>query len=305
MAYTAMFQRDYGRLADALGRLDVLPLGSGALAGTTFPIDRAQVAAELGFAAVGENSLDGVSDRDYMVESEAAIALIMAHLSLFSEELILWASQQFGYVEMDDAYSTGSSIMPQKKNPDAAELIRGKSGRVFGHLLGTLTMLKGLPLAYNKDLQEDKEAFFDAVETAQKCLLISAPQLAAARFRRERLRQAAALGFSNATDLADYLVGRGLAFRDAHHAVGVLVRQCAAQGRDLADLSLTEMAAALPAAALPAGADAGAALFGAGVYAALKLENAVSARRAYGGTAPERVTEAITRAKVWLTERGG
>ncbi|MDR1192965.1 MAG: argininosuccinate lyase [Peptococcaceae bacterium] len=335
MAYTAMFQRDYGRLADALRRLDVMPLGSGALAGTTFPIDRAQVAAELGFAEVGENSLDGVSDRDYMVELEAAAALIVAHLSRFSEELILWASQQFGFVELDDAYSTGSSIMPQKKNPDAAELIRGKSGRVFGHLLGTLTMLKGLPLAYNKDMQEDKEAFFDTLETVGKCLLVSAPQLATARFRRERMRQAAALGFSNATDLADYLVSRGLAFRDAHHMVGVLVRQCAAQGRDLAELSLAELAAALPAGAAGAEAGAGAgagaeegaapragaaggtgaiagaeaaagaALIGPGVYEALKLENVVKARRAYGGTAPERVAEAIARAKAWLAERDG
>ncbi len=339
MAYAAMFQRDYDRLADALKRLDVMPLGAGALAGTTYPIDRHQVAAELGFAAVGENSLDNVADRDYMVELEADCALIMVHLSRFCEELILWASQQFGFAELDDAYSTGSSIMPQKKNPDAAELMRGKSGRVFGHLMGTLTMLKGLPLAYNKDMQEDKEAFFDTIETVEKSLLLAAPQLATCRFNRQRMRQAAAQGFSNATDLADYLVGRGLAFRDAHHVVGALVGQCMAQGRNLEDLSLAEMAAALPSAvvakatagaavagaakeATQAGADAGdadavqaadsvaaeaetagQAFIGEGVYEALKLETVVNARRSYGGTAPEQVLAAIGRAKAWLAER--
>ncbi|MEL7624065.1 MAG: argininosuccinate lyase [Clostridiales bacterium] len=341
MAYTAMFQRDYDRLADALKRLDVMPLGAGALAGTTYPIDRHQVAAELDFAAVGENSLDNVADRDYMVELEAACALIMVHLSRFCEELILWASQQFGFVELDDAYSTGSSIMPQKKNPDAAELMRGKSGRVFGHLVGTLTMLKGLPLAYNKDMQEDKEAFFDTIETVEKSLLLAAPQLATCRFCRQRMRQAAAQGFSNATDLADYLVGRGLAFRDAHHVVGALVGRCMAEGRNLEDLSLAEMAAALPAAAVAQEAGAGAvgaggpgearadgvegvgtaaataavgadkttaasagqAFIGEGVYEALKLENVVNARRSYGGTAPEQVLAAIGRARSWLAER--
>jgi argininosuccinate lyase len=244
----------------------------------------------------------------------------MVHLSRFCEELILWASQQFGFVELDDAYSTGSSIMPQKKNPDAAELIRGKSGRVFGHLMGTLTMLKGLPLAYNKDMQEDKEAFFDTLETVEKSLLLAAPQLASCRFCRRKMEQAAALGFSNATDLADYLVGRGLAFRDAHHTVGVLVSQCAAQGRGLEELSLAEMAAALPAAAL-AGVEAGAGVgagtatdaagsaaagqvfIGAGVYEALKLANVVNARRSYGGTAPAQVLAAIGRARAWLAER--
>lgn len=303
MAYAAMFQRDAERLADCRRRADVMPLGSGALAGTTYPLDRHFVAAELGFGAVSENSLDGVSDRDFCVEFEAAASLIMVHLSRLCEEVILWASQQFGFVELDDAYSTGSSIMPQKKNPDVAELIRGKSGRVFGHLMGTLTMLKGLPLAYNKDMQEDKEALFDAVETVQKCLLLATPLLATARFRRERMRQAAAQGFSNATDLADYLVGRGLAFRDAHHVVGSLVGKCAAEGRDLEDLSLAEMAGALPEETL-AGKTAGeaAALIGQGVYEALRLENVVAARENYGGTAPGQVKAAVGRARAWLAE---
>ncbi len=303
MAYTAMFQRDVDRLADCRRRTDVLPLGSGALAGTTYPLDRRYVAEELGLSALSENSLDGVSDRDFAVEFEACASLVMVHLSRLCEEVILWASQQFAFVELDDAYSTGSSIMPQKKNPDVAELIRGKSGRVFGHLTGTLTMLKGLPLAYNKDMQEDKEALFDTVETVQKCLLLMTPLLATAKFRRERMRQSAAQGFSNATDLADYLVGRGLAFRDAHHVVGSLVGKCAAEGRSLEDLSLAEMAEALPeeVKAGRSAEDAGA-FIGKEVYDALQLENVVAARNNYGATAPEQVKAAIGRARSWLAQ---
>ncbi len=305
MAYVAMFQRDHGRLEDCLKRADVMPLGSGALAGTTYPLNRHQVAEELGFSAVSENSLDGVSDRDYMVEFLSAASLIMVHLSRLSEEIILWASQEWAFIELDDAYSTGSSIMPQKKNPDVAELIRGKSGRVIGDLMGTLTMLKGLPLAYNKDMQEDKEAFFDAMETVQKCLLVMAPLLGTAAFRRERMRQSAAKGFSNATDLADYLVGRGMAFRDAHHVVGTLVGQCASSGRNLEDLSLGEMAAALPESLKDGfmSAEAAEAYIGASVYDALKLENVVGRRMVYGGTAPAEVRAAAARAEAWLEAR--
>lgn len=306
MAYVAMLQRDYGRLADCLKRADVMPLGSGALAGTTYTLNRQQVAEELGFGAISENSLDGVADRDYMVEFMSGAALIMVHLSRLCEEIILWASQEWAFIELDDAYSTGSSIMPQKKNPDVAELIRGKSGRVIGHLMGTLTMLKGLPLAYNKDMQEDKEALFDTMETLQKCLLLMTPLLATAQFNKNKMRQSAAKGFSNATDLADYLVGRGLAFRDAHHVVGTLVGQCAAGGRGLEDLSLAEMAAALPEsvkeqfAQAPDPQAAAAAYIGEAVYDALQLENVVSRRQVYGGTAPDQVLAAVARAKAWL-----
>ena len=204
MAYFQMFKRDWERLEDCYGRTDVLPLGSGALAGTTFPIDRQMVAEELGFAAISENSLDAVSDRDYVIEFIAAVSLLMMHLSRFCEEIILWSSDEFRFLELDDAYSTGSSIMPQKKNPDVAELIRGKTGRVYGHLMALLTVLKSLPLAYNKDLQEDKEALFDTVDTAKKCLLIFTPMLKSLKVNRDRMLEAARSGFTNATDMADY-----------------------------------------------------------------------------------------------------
>jgi len=293
-----MFKRDCGRLEDCRRRTDVMPLGSGALAGTTFPLNREKVARELGFSAVSENSMDGVSDRDYIIEFLAALSLVMMHLSRLAEEVVLWASQGFGFVELDDAYSTGSSIMPQKKNPDVAELVRGKSGRVYGHLLALLVVMKGLPLAYNKDMQEDKEALFDGVDTVQKCLLVFAPMLATAVFRKEEMRRAAGRGFSNATDLADYLVRKGLSFRDAHRLVGSLVSHCVSCGKSLEDLTPEEMD--------KAGRDLGIeveGLIGADVYDALKLENVVGRRLTYGGTAPVRVREAVERARKWLEEK--
>lgn len=300
MAYVAMFQRDFGRFQDAVKRADAMPLGSGALAGTTYPLDRQMVAKELGFAVVTENSLDGVSDRDYMLEFMSAASILMVHLSRLCEEVILWASQAWAWVELDDAYSTGSSIMPQKKNPDVAELIRGKSGRVFGHLMGTLTMLKGLPLAYNKDMQEDKEAFFDVMETVQKCLLLMTPLIETARFQRERMEEMASMGFSNATDLADYLVVKGLAFRDAHHVVGRLVGQCVKENRQLKDLRIEEMAAALPTSMSFNDLQEAINYIGLDVYKAIDLKAVVERRRVYGGTAPQQVLEAAQRAKAWL-----
>jgi argininosuccinate lyase len=297
MAYFEMFKRDWQRLSDARLRVDVMPLGAGALAGTTFPIDRFQVAGALGFASISENSLDAVSDRDYILEIMAAGAILMTHLSRLSEEIVLWSSQEWGFVQLDDAYSTGSSIMPQKKNPDVAELVRGKSGRVFGGLMGVLTMMKGLPLAYNKDMQEDKEAFFDLADTLEKCLLVMTPLLETARFRTERMAQAAAMGFSNATDLADYLVRKGMAFRDAHYVVGVLVGRCLDKHCGLEDLSLEEMRGALPAEIQHP-----AEMIDTQVYEALRLENVVGRRNVYGGTAPSQVRAAIGRAKTWMRD---
>ena len=224
LAYFQMFRRDFERLADCRRRADYLPLGAGALAGTTFPIDRYFVAMELGFADICANTLDAVSDRDFVVEFISVASLIMVHLSRLSEEIVLWSSNEFGYITLDDGYSTGSSIMPQKKNPDVAELVRGKSGRVFGHLMGALTMLKGLPLAYNKDLQEDKEALFDTVDTIKKSLLVFAPMLATMRVNCERMHERAKGGFINATDAADYLAARGVPFRDAYREVGMRVQ---------------------------------------------------------------------------------
>jgi argininosuccinate lyase len=314
LAYAEMFKRDVGRLADCYKRTDVLPLGAGALAGTTFPLDREMVAQELGFAAVSENSMDSVSDRDYVVEFLGALSLIMLHLSRFCEEIILWGSQEWAFVELDDAYSTGSSIMPQKKNPDVAELIRGKTGRVYGDLVTLLTMLKGLPLAYNKDMQEDKEALFDGVKTVQQCLAIFTPMLATLGFRKARMQEAAQKGFSNATDLADYLVRKGMGFRDAHHVVGRLISYCLVQGKALEELTLEEFRkeSGCPVEVIEANrADKvnegnlpkrGETLFTEDVYEALQLENVVSRRRTYGGTSPEQVGAAIGRLKKYLAK---
>jgi len=292
LAYFEMFFRDWERLRDCIRRADYSPLGAGALAGTTYPLDRHMTAKELGFAGPTENSMDSVADRDYIIEYTAAASLIMMHLSRFCEEIILWASQEWAFIELDDEYSTGSSIMPQKKNPDVAELVRGKTGRVYGHLMGLLTMMKGLPLAYNKDMQEDKEALFDTVDTVQKCLLIFTAMLATTQFRPERMKAAAGRGFSNATDLADYLVTRGMSFRDAHHVVGNLVAACIRKGQTLESLSLEEIrqgcAISEEASQVNIGED---------VYEALRLETVVARRLTYGGTAPERVLEAVERAK--------
>ena len=240
MAYAEMFLRDIGRMQDALKRMDVCPLGSGALAGTTYPLDRDLTAKLLGFSGVSRNSLDGVADRDFCAEIAAAISLAMVHLSRFSEEIILWCSWEFKFIELDDAFSTGSSIMPQKKNPDITELIRGKSGRVFGDLMALLTMMKGLPLAYNKDMQEDKEAVFDAVDTLRLCLTPFIPMLKTMRVLKENMRAAAAKGFINATDCADYLVAsKGLPFRDAYKITGELVALCIERGLTLETLPTT------------------------------------------------------------------
>lgn len=307
LAYAEMFKRDVGRLSDCYKRTDVMPLGAGALAGTTFPLDRELVARELGFAAVSENSMDSVSDRDYVVEFLGAISITMLHLSRFCEEIILWGSQEWAFVELDDAYSTGSSIMPQKKNPDVAELIRGKTGRVYGDLMTLLTMLKGLPLAYNKDMQEDKEALFDGVKTVQQCLSIFIPMLATLRFNGKRMHDAARQGFSNATDLADYLVRKGMGFRDAHHLVGTLINYCIGQGKALENLTLEELCreSRLEQDKEIIQADTagkGEALFTEDVYEALQLENVVSRRCTYGGTSPEQVKAAVGRLKDYLAE---
>ena len=280
LAYDEMFRRDQARLQDALARINVLPLGAAALAGTTFPIDPAYTADLLDFPAVARNSLDAVSDRDFVVEFLAGASLIMVHLSRLAEELILWSSAEFGFVEIADAYCTGSSIMPQKKNPDVPELIRAKSGRVFGHLLGLLTTLKGLPLAYNRDLQEDKEPLFDTVDTVQASVRLMAGVLANLTVRPERLAAALTGGFLTATDMADYLVTRGVPFRTAHAQVGQTVRFAESQGKDLSDLTLAEIQQFAPLAE-------------ADLFKWLTVEQAVARRRSPGGTAPERVSEML------------
>ena len=240
LAYAQMLMRDVGRIEDALRRMNVSPLGSCALAGTTYPTDRRSVAASLGFDGITENSIDGVSDRDFCVELLSAYAMIMMHLSRVSEEIILWSSWEFKFVELDDAYTTGSSIMPQKKNSDMAELVRGKCGRVYGDLMALLTTLKGLPLAYNKDMQEDKEAIFDALDTVKACLGIFAPMLLTMRSFPENMLNAAKRGFINATDLADYLVRKGMPFRTAYKIVGTIVGRCVAEGKTLEELTLAD-----------------------------------------------------------------
>ncbi len=287
LAYHEMLRRDQGRLEDALERADVSPLGAGALAGTTFDIDRDLSARLLGFGAVAANSLDAVSDRDYMLETLSALAILMMHLSRLSEELIIWSSAEFGFVTLSDAYTTGSSIMPQKKNPDVCELVRGKTGRVYGSLVGLLTVMKGLPLAYNKDMQEDKEGLFDALDTARDSVSLYIGMLPTMRVNAGRMRQAAARGYSNATDLADYLVRRGLPFREAHHVVGRLVGLAVERGVGLEELPLDELRAA-------------ANVIEPDVYDALALDTVVDARRSYGGTARGRVLEQLAAAETDL-----
>lgn len=283
LAYVEMFQRDFERLAGAYYRADELPLGAGALAGTTLPIDREMVARELGFSRVAANSLDAVSDRDFVLDFTAAAAIIMMHLSRLAEELVLWSSTEFGFIEIGDSFTTGSSMMPQKKNPDVAELIRGKAGRVYGHHLALLTTLKGLPLAYNKDLQEDKEALFDTVDTLKGCLEVLDAMLPTIEFRREKMA-AAAGGFTLATDLAEYLVARGVAFRQAHRIVGELVAWCLENGRQLAELTLEEYRQFSPA-------------FGKDVSAVIDPHQAIERRRVTGGPAPHLVRQAVAVAR--------
>lgn len=276
LAYAEMLLRDLGRIKDAKARMDEMPLGSCALAGTTYPLDRELTAKLLGFSRVTNNSLDGVADRDFCVELASAISLAMVHLSRFSEEIILWCSWEFKFIELDDAFSTGSSIMPQKKNPDIAELVRGKSGRVFGDLMTLLTMMKGLPLAYNKDMQEDKEAIFDAVDTLKLCLTAFVPMIDTMKVLPENMRKAAAKGFINATDCADYLVGKGLPFRDAYKATGTLVALCIEQGETLESLPLATYQSICSD-------------FDDGVYDAISLENCVNGRKVIGAPAPQNV----------------
>ena len=276
LAYAEMFLRDVSRLDDAERRMDVLPLGSCALAGTTYPLNREMTARLLGFSRVSQNSLDGVADRDFCVELAGAISLAMVHLSRFSEEIILWCSWEFKIVELDDAFSTGSSIMPQKKNPDIAELVRGKSGRVFGDLMALLAVMKGLPLAYNKDMQEDKEAIFDAVDTLKMCLTAFIPMVETMKVLPENMRAAAAKGFINATDCADYLVSKGLPFRDAYKITGTLVAMCIESGKTLESLPIEDYQEICPE-------------FDMDVYEAISLENCVNNRTVVGSPAPDNV----------------
>jgi len=284
LAYVFMLERDRGRLRDCGARADALPLGAGALAGTAFPVDREALARDLGFRAVTPNSLDAVSDRDYLLEFLAAAALTGMHLSRLATDLTLWATAEFGFVEFSDAFATGSSIMPQKKNPDAAELIRGKSGRLYGNLVAVLTTLKGLPLAYNSDMQEDKEPFFDSVDTLEAVLAILPPMLASLTFRTDRMRRAAGEHFATATDLADYLVRKGLPFRQAHAAVGRVVRYALDEGKALEDLGLAELRRFSP-------------LIEGDVKDAITVDASLRARAVTGGTAPEAVRRALALAR--------
>ncbi len=284
MAYVSMLMRDMERLAQARERVNVMPLGSGALAGTTHPLDRGFVAERLGFSAVTSNSLDGVSDRDFAIETVFCLSLVMTHLSRFSEELILWSSNEFRFVTMDDAYSTGSSIMPQKKNPDVAELIRGKTGRVNGDLTALLTVMKGLPLAYNKDMQEDKEALFDAIDTVSLCVPVFDKMIAAMKINKEIMYKGASAGFTNATDVADYLVKKGMPFREAHGVVGRMVLAAEKKGVGLEELSLDELRECSP-------------LIQDDIYDAISMETCVRGRSLTGGPAPSAVERSIAEAK--------
>ncbi|MES2353243.1 MAG: argininosuccinate lyase [Pseudomonadota bacterium] len=288
MAYFEMLKRDAERLTDCRKRVNRLPLGAAALAGTSYPIDRQRVANELGFEGVCENSLDAVSDRDFAIEFTAAAALIMTHLSRFSEELILWMSPRFGFIRLADRFCTGSSIMPQKKNPDVPELVRGKTGRIYGHLVALLTLMKGQPLAYNKDNQEDKEPLFDTVDTLTATITIYADMLRGLTVNADRMRAAAMEGFATATDLADYLVKKGLPFRDAHEVVAKAVRFAADKGCDLSMLSLADLKTFST-------------LVEEDIFAVLTLEGSLQSRNHIGGTAPEAVRAAIIRGRVSLT----
>ena len=290
MAYANMFKRDVTRLEDCLERLDECPLGAGALATSTYPVDRFQTAASLGFKKPTDNSMDSVSDRDYAIELLSALSILMMHLSRFSEEIILWCSWEFKYADLDDAYSTGSSIMPQKKNPDVAELVRGKTGRVYGDLVTLLTVMKGLPLAYNKDMQEDKEALFDAIDTVGLCLPVFAAMVDTLTVRPRDMARAASAGFINATDCADYLVKKGLPFREAYMIVGRLVNLCIKTGDTLDTLTLRDFRAI-------------SGLFDADVYDALALKTCVNGRKVYGGPAKESVEKQISLIEEFVSAR--
>lgn len=289
MAYANMLKRDVMRLDDCLERMDDMPLGSGALASTTYPIDRDFVREQLGFARLTDNSLDGVSDRDYCIELCSDLSILMMHLSRLSEEIISWCSWEFKFVELDDAYSTGSSIMPQKKNPDVCELIRGKTGRVYGSLTTLLTMLKGLPLAYNKDMQEDKEAVFNAIDTVKQCLEVFTPMFSTMTLRKDNMRKAASKGFINATDCADYLTKKGMPFRDAYKTVGRLVSECIKADETLETLTLKDFGAISKT-------------FGPDVYDVLDLNTCVRERKVIGGPAPEEVKRQIAKIEKFMEQ---
>jgi argininosuccinate lyase len=290
LAYYEMFCRDSSRMSDCLTRMNVLPLGAGALAGTTFPIDRESVAQDLGFSGVTRNSLDSVSDRDFAIEFCAAAATLMMHLSRLSEELVLWSSADFSFIELSDAFCTGSSIMPQKKNPDVPELVRGKTGRVYGNLVSMLTLMKALPLAYNKDMQEDKEPLFDSIDTVKGSLKVFADMIAQMSVKADNMRAAASRGFSTATDVADYCVTKGIAFRDAHEIVGKTVRYCIENNKDIPELTLAEFKQFSP-------------VIEDDIYAFVTLEASVNARRATGGTARSAVEFEIARARQTRQEK--
>jgi len=284
LAYVEMLERDKERLKDGLKRIEVLPLGSAALAGTSLPVDRKFVAKALGFKAVAQNSMDAVSDRDFVIEFLSAASMIMMHLSRLSEELVLWASKEFSFIELPDAYATGSSIMPQKKNPDVPELVRGKTARVYGSLMAGLTLMKGLPLAYNRDLQEDKPALFDAVETVSGCLMVLADMVPEIKFNIDCMCTALAGGFSTATDVAEYLVEKGLPFREAHEVTGKIVRHCEKSGKDLEDLTTAEFRQFSKH-------------FGPDIHKRVSVNASVCSRRSEGGTAPSGVRRQINRIK--------
>ena len=281
-AYFEMFKRDRARMKDVYRRMNYCPLGSGALAGTTYPLDREYTAELLGFAGATWNSMDSVADRDYLIEFLAALSTVMMHLSRFSEEVIIWNSNEYQFVEIDDAYSTGSSIMPQKKNPDIAELVRGKTGRVYGALMSLLVTMKGLPLAYNKDMQEDKELAFDAIDTAKGCLMLFTDMLRTMRFQKEQMERSAKNGFTNATDAADYLVGHGVAFRDAHGIVGQLVLSCIEKGISLEEMSLEE--------------------YQEDIYDAISLKTCVEKRKTFGAPGREAMEQVISLQKRYLSQ---
>ncbi|MCL2323584.1 MAG: argininosuccinate lyase [Oscillospiraceae bacterium] len=288
-AYFEMFRRDLGRLTDCYSRTDDMPLGSGALAATTYPLDRQYVAKELGFSSITLNSMDAVSDRDFCLEFLSSLSIMMMHLSRFCEEIILWSSYEFQFIELDDAYATGSSIMPQKKNPDMAELIRGKTGRVYGDLIGLLTVMKGLPLAYNKDLQEDKEAVFDAVDTVKMCLPVFSAMIKSMNIKNVNMRRASSGGFTNATDAADWLVKKGIAFRDAHEIIGKLVLECVSRGISLEDLTMDEFKRFSP-------------VFDESIYHAISIETCVEARSIIGGPSKAYISGLIKEYEQFLGE---
>jgi argininosuccinate lyase len=289
LAYAEMLKRDFGRLSDCYKRVDEMPLGSGALATSTYPIDREAVARDLGFSKVTLNSLDSVSDRDYAIETLSCLSMIMMHLSRFSEEIILWCTNEFSFIELDDGYSTGSSIMPQKKNPDVAELVRGKTGRVYGDLMTLLTVMKGIPLAYNKDMQEDKEALFDGLDTVTLSLKTFCGMIKTMKVKKDNMRKGAALGFTNATDVADYLVKKGMAFRNAHEVVGEIVLDCIKENKMIEELTLQEFKNFSP-------------IFEEDIYHAIDLLTCVEERKVIGGPSTESVKMQIAALENFITE---